>query len=234
MLGPMRALQVASSLAVSVFRLGSGLRVTHGAKTPEKLLELYEFEACPYCRKVRETLSALDLDASVFPCPRGGERFRPTAIAKAGKRQFPVLVDPNTDTAMCESDDIVRYLTTTYGDGGVPLALRFGPLTDVSLKASSIFRAGRGRSARPSRAPKEPLELWSFEASPYCRLVRETLSTLEIPYVLHNVAKGSAKREAFVARSGKMQVPYLVDPNTGKEMFESADIVRYLEETYGA
>jgi glutathione S-transferase len=29
-----------------------------------------------------------------------------------------------------------------------------------------------------------------------------------------------------------MMVPYLVDPNTGVEMFESADIVRYLEETY--
>jgi glutathione S-transferase len=27
-------------------------------------------------------------------------------------------------------------------------------------------------------------------------------------------------------------VPYLVDPNTGVEMFESADIVRYLEDTY--
>jgi glutathione S-transferase len=37
-----------------------------------------------------------------------------------------------------------------------------------------------------------------------------------------------------VRRSGKMQVPYLADPNTGKAMFESADIVRYLYATYGA
>jgi glutathione S-transferase len=50
--------------------------------------------------------------------------------------------------------------------------------------------------------------------------------------VLHNVAKGSPKRDAFVARSGKMMVPYLADPNTGVEMFESADIVEYLERTY--
>ena len=27
-------------------------------------------------------------------------------------------------------------------------------------------------------------------------------------------------------------VPYLVDPNTDTEMFESAEIVAYLEETY--
>ena len=82
-------------------------------------------------------------------------------------------------------------------------------------------------------APAQPLELYSFEASPFCRIAREALSRLELPYVLHNVAKGSQKREAFVARSGKMMVPFLVDPNTHSAMFESADIARYVEETYG-
>ena len=33
-------------------------------------------------------------------------------------------------------------------------------------------------------------------------------------------------------RAGKMQVPYLVDPNTSAAMFESADIVAYLNATY--
>ncbi|EYT44070.1 glutathione S-transferase, N-terminal domain protein, partial [Acinetobacter sp. 478810] len=32
---------------------------------------------------------------------------------------------------------------------------------------------------------------------------------------------------------GKMQVPYLVDPNTGVKMFESAQIVKYLKKQYG-
>ena len=77
-----------------------------------------------------------------------------------------------------------------------------------------------------------PLELYSYEASPFCRIVRECLSSLELRYRLHNVARGSAGREAFVERSGRMMVPYLVDPNTGVEMFESADIVEYLEDTY--
>jgi len=31
-----------------------------------------------------------------------------------------------------------------------------------------------------------------------------------------------------------MMVPYLVDPNTGSAMYQSADIQAYLEETYGA
>jgi glutathione S-transferase len=64
--------------------------------------------------------------------------------------------------------------------------------------------------------------------------VRETLTNLELPYLLHNVAKGSSKRDAFVALAGKMMVPHLVDPNTGIAMFESADITAYLERTYGA
>jgi glutathione S-transferase len=62
--------------------------------------------------------------------------------------------------------------------------------------------------------------------------VRDALCSLQIPYVLHNVAKGSPRREAFVARSGKMQVPYLHDPNSGRALFESADIVAYLDATY--
>jgi glutathione S-transferase len=99
---------------------------------------------------------------------------------------------------------------------------------------ASVVRPSGGLRRRSARAPAQPLELWSFEASPYCRLVREELSSLEIPYLLHNVAKGSPGRDAFVARSGKMQVPYLADPNSGREMFESADIVAYLRATYGA
>ena len=80
--------------------------------------------------------------------------------------------------------------------------------------------------------PEKPLELYSFEISPYCRIARETLCTLEIPYLLRNVGKNSPSRPAFEKRSGKVMVPYLVDPNTDTEMFESADIVAYLERTY--
>jgi len=227
-----RALDLASSFAVSVARGGSGMAVgTLGAR-PERLLELYEFEACPFCRKVREGLSILDLDAVVYPCPKGGQRFRPAAESRGGKAQFPWLVDPNAGVEMYESDDILRHLFTRYGDGQVPWTLALAPLVMASSAVASICRPLSGVRARPSRAPAKPLELWSFEASPYCRLVRDALCTLEVPYILHNVAKGSPRRDAFVARSGKMQVPYLHDPNTGRALFESADIVAYLDTTY--
>ena len=229
-----RPLDVASSLLSTVVRAAAGVRVEKLGARPEKPLELYEFESCPFCRKVREALSALDLEAFVHPCPKGGTRYRPFVRVQGGREQFPYLVDPNTGKAMYESDEIVRTLFEQYGDGPVPRLLAGGPLNDASGMLASAVRLGLGTNVRPSREPAEPLELWSFEASPFCRIVREALCSLEVPYRLHNVAQGSPSRAAFVERSGKMMVPYLVDPNTQVELFESADIVAYLERTYAA
>ncbi|HYC56695.1 MAG TPA: glutathione S-transferase N-terminal domain-containing protein [Candidatus Binatia bacterium] len=228
----MRAFDVATSFAASIARAGTGMQVgTLGAR-PAKPLELYEFEACPYCRKAREALSILDLDARIFPCPQGGPTFRRAMRQKGGKEQFPYLVDPNTGAEMYESDEIVRYLFARYGDGNVPWSLSLPIATDLTSGLASAWRVIAGRSYRTAKMPAQPLELWSFEASPYSRLVRERLCELELPYLLHNVARGSTKRHDFVARSGRMMVPYLHDPNTGSEMFESADICAYLELTY--
>ena len=228
----MRSYEVATSFAASVLRLGSGMDVSGAGARPEKTLELYEFESCPFCRKVREALSILDLDVMIYPCPQGGPRFRPLAIKRGGEKQFPYFIDPNTGREIYESDIIVGYLYANYGDSRVPWVLSTPLLTDASSALASAARMTAGRHYRKAKAPAQPLELWSFEASPYCRLVRERLCELELPYLLHNVAKGSSKRKAFIERSGKMMVPYLHDPNTGQEMFESSDINAYLDKTY--
>jgi glutathione S-transferase len=229
-----RALDVTTSIATTLIRGASGARVGRTGDRPQQLLELYEFEGCPFCRKVREALSILDLDAMIRPCPKGGAGFRKELARRAGKEQFPYLVDPNTGTQMYESDAIVRYLFAQYGDGEVPGMLSTPLLTTLTAVAAGAPRGGRGSFHRPGKAPQEPLELYSYEASPYCRIVREALCSLELPYRLRNVARGSAKRAHFESLSGKMMVPYLVDPNTGAQLFESADIVRYLEDTYAA
>jgi len=227
-----RALDVTASVVTTIGRLGSGSRVGVLGKRPVRLLELYEFEACPFCRKVREALSILDLEAMVYPCPKDGPTYRPRVRAMGGRELFPYLVDPNTGKAMFESDDIVAYLFAEYGDGRVPSALGAGLLTNLSSALAGIPRLGAGSRYRPARSPAQPLELYSFEASPFCRIVREALSSLELAYRLRNVAAGSPGRDAFVERSGRMMVPWLADLNTGVELFESADIVAYLEQTY--
>ena len=229
-----RPLDVTTSVLTTIGRLGSGARVGTLGKRPARPLELYEFEACPFCRKVREALSILDLEVIVYPCPKGGPTWRPRVREQGGRELFLYLVDPNTGRAMYESSDIVAYLFSEYGDGRVPAALGAGVLTDASSMLSGLWRLGGGSRYRHARVPEQLLELYSFEASPFCRIAREALSSLELAYRLHNVAGGSPRREEFIARSGKMMVPWLADPNTGVEMFESADIVAYLNETYAS
>ena len=227
-----RALDVGTSIAATLARFPSGGWVGRLGRRPEQTLELYDFEACPFCRKAREALSILDLDARVRPCPKGGERFRKELLERGGKAQFPYLVDPNTGKEMYESDAIVAYLFESYGQGAPPLQLTLPIVKDVSAQLASLWRPTRGLRARASREPDQPLELYSYELSPFSRLAREVLCELELPYRLRNVARNSPRREAFVARSGKLMVPYLADPNTQTELFESADIVAYLEATY--
>src|SRR6185437_5927484 len=228
--GMNRTLDVATAFLASGLRFGLGMMARGSTRRPEAPLELYEFEACPFCRKVREGLTSFDLDAMIYPCPRGS-RYRDVVRARGGKAQFPFLVDPSSGKETYESNDILRYLADTYG-GTVPLGLRLGPVTAATSSLASMVRPTRGRTARPAKVPDQPLELWSFEESPYCRIVRETLCELTLPYRLHNVGKRSAARPAFLAMTGRMMVPYLRDPNTGAAMFESASIVAYLEKTY--
>ena len=49
-----------------------------------------------------EVLTALDLEAVIYPCPKGGTRFRSVVRERGGKEQFPYLVDPNTGIAIYE------------------------------------------------------------------------------------------------------------------------------------
>ena len=133
---------------------------------------------------------------------------------------------------MYESADIVTYLFSEYGDGHAPWFLRQRAFAVSTSMLASGFRPTRGRYAVRSRQPEKLLELYSYEGSPFCRIAREALCELELPHQLHNVPRRSPDREGFVSISGSMKVPYLLDPNTGVQMFESDDIRRYLYRTY--
>ncbi|XP_065625805.1 uncharacterized protein LOC136061457, partial [Quercus suber] len=194
---------------------------------PEKPIEIYEFEGCPFCRKVREIVAVLDIDVLFYPCPKNGPNFRPKVAQMGGKQQFPYMVDPNTGVAMYESDDIIKYLVGKYGDGNVPLMLSLGLLTTLTAGLAMIGRMGKGSSYIPSKLPPKPLEIWAYEGSPFCKLVREVLVELELPHLLRSCARGSPKRQILYEKAGHFQVPYLEDPNTGVQMFESAEIVEY-------
>lgn len=248
-------LNLTTALIASTARGWRGSVTRPAPKQPEKPLELYEFEGCPFCRLTREVLTELDLDAMIYPCPRGGTRFRPEVERLGGKQQFPYLVDPNTGISMYESADINAYLYETYGDRAAPPKAKGGTGALLGSQLATAVRELKGMRARPSKPPEKPLELYSFESSPYSRPVRELLCEMEISYLLRNFGKAhkadmgppwvrnkfypdapikSRNRQAMRERTGRSQVPFLIDPNTGKEMFESADIQKYLLATYSA
>ena len=253
-------LVLTSSLAASSLRGWRGTAAFRPrTRQPEQPLQLYEYEASPYCRLVREALTELDLDAMILPCPRGGGRFRPEMQARGGKQQFPYLVDPNSGRELYESAEIIDYLSQAYGGRlRASRGLRRGAAIGGAFLAACArtdLRSLRGYNAKPSKAPEQPLELYSFESSPYSRPVRELLCELELPYLLRNTAKArwedmgppSLRRKLFpelpvegrnrlrlLELTGRVQVPYLVDANTGTAMYESDDIIRYLEQQYGA
>ncbi len=246
-------LNVVGSVLGSTMTLWRGTSVVHAAKQPDKPIQLYDMEGSPQCRSVRAALTALGLDFEVYPCPLGGERFAPQATALGGKPGIPVLVDTNTDMVKTHPQAIVKYLFRRYAHTVVPRYYRAGLVPHTVGTLATIARQLRGVSVRASRVPAQPLELWSFESSPYSSLVRERLTELELPYILHNIGKeqfsdmgpatmrvkpgpyipkAGGKREKVLAQLGRVQVPYLEDPNTGTKMFESALIIEYLEQQY--
>ena len=245
-------INLVSALLASTARGWRGSVARPAPKQPAQPLRLYEFEGCPFCRLVREVLTELDLDVMIHPCPKGGTRFRPEVERLGGKQQFPFLVDPNTGDMLYESADINAYLYRVYGDRAP--RHRGGPATMLGSNLATAIRGMKGMSARSSTAPHEPLELYSFESSPYSRPVRELLCELEIPYLLRNFGKAhkadmgppwvrdrffpdapitSRNRQAMREHTGRSQVPFLIDPNTGVEMYESDAICAYLKKTYG-
>ncbi len=247
------ALNLATSLVSTLVRGSNGIAVNRVAEKPAELLQLYDIENCPYCRLVREALTELDLDVVILPCPKQGQRFRPELVARAGKAQFPYLVDPNTGAEMYESLDIVAYLYETYANG-LPLKWKFGSLQTAGSMLASAPRAFQSMQAHPGEMPEQLLELYSFESSPYARPVREKLCVMEIPYVVRNCGRSELaewllppvrkalnvtpdsrleNRRQLQHLEGKVSIPYLFDPNTEAGMFESQDILAYLDVQYG-
>jgi glutaredoxin len=244
---------IVSSLLSTALRPITGINSEPAAVKPERLLQLYDIENCPYCRLVREVLTELDIDVEIYPCPKLGERYRPELIERAGKAQYPYLIDPNTGEELYESLDIIAYLFEFYAMRPLPLKWRLGKLQTAGSMLASAPRTTQGMKAKTGVQPKLMLELYSFESSPYARVVREMLCEMEIAYVVRQcgrtqwrewmlpVVRSALKispdslidnRRKLQTEEGSISIPFLYDPNTGVGMFESGDIVEYLRENY--
>jgi ABC-type multidrug transport system fused ATPase/permease subunit len=57
----------------------------------EQPIIIYEFESCPFCRKVREACSMLSLPVTFRPCPKDGPTFRPEIKIKYGSKVSTIV-----------------------------------------------------------------------------------------------------------------------------------------------
>lgn len=231
------------ALSIGPFNIRDSSPILATAPRPTQTLILYEYDSSPYCKRVREIINLLDLTVEYRPCPGARQsRFSEELFERTGRRTVPYLIDPNTDTEMFESDDQIRYLIDTYGpDPSLYDAKALWPITftSFSIYTSSLAAVIRGMpssrrqpNARPDNEDMIPLELWGYECSPFVKPVREKLGSLALPHRIVSCSRGSANRDRMMEKVGRFQVPFLVDGNTGVELFESAEILDYLEACY--
>lgn len=74
------------------------------------------------------------------------------------------------------------------------------------------------------------LELYKKDNCPYCQLVYRALSRLDLRVRMRDIRHDAAAVDDLLRRGGKRQVPCLfID---GKPLYESADIIDFLDKTF--
>ncbi|MDZ7731239.1 MAG: glutathione S-transferase N-terminal domain-containing protein [Natrialbaceae archaeon] len=120
--------------------------------------------------------------------------------------------------------------------GAVALAVLAGSVVH------STVRSRRRRQSDETPVPTAGLELYQSEGCPYCRRVRRFCSDHGISIQLHNPrtagsiiggeAVTNADRYDELLEHGQDQIPLLVDTARDEALYESADIIAYLETHY--
>ena len=78
------------------------------------MIELFQYEGCAGCARVRQRLSEMMIDfvaRQVSPDPAHRTRLE----LATGQRDVPALLDPDQGMIVTEPDDILAYLEETYG-----------------------------------------------------------------------------------------------------------------------
>lgn len=76
------------------------------------------------------------------------------------------------------------------------------------------------------------LKLYTYQACPYCAKVRTAFTDMKIPFEEIDAERGTAGSEELVRLGGKQQVPFLVDEESGVQLYESSDIIAYARENF--
>jgi len=77
------------------------------------------------------------------------------------------------------------------------------------------------------------LTIYVKTGCPYCAMVEKKVDDLGLTVDYKNIGDDAVAAE-LIEKGGKRQVPYLIDGDKNASMYESSDIVDYLDENYGA
>ena len=75
------------------------------------------------------------------------------------------------------------------------------------------------------------INLYYLSTCPYCKKVIDFLDSNNIEYKLLDINEHENFNK-LLKIGKKRQVPFIIDTNTGNVMYESADIIEYLNEEY--
>jgi glutaredoxin len=257
-------LDTLTSGLASMCRMPAGVTVdaTVVETTKYKLQRLYDIENDAECRRVRETITELDLCVDrMVPAARNSRVFSDATFKYAlpkdaiiPRLQVESFLDGNVKvlsgaTEICEflqSNFLNTSLQLLSNDNGndnndatTPQSIILDSVRHGGMYAAQLLRTGRGctvvAAATNASRPLQPLALYSYEGNQFCRLVREVLTELDLVYELRSAGKLSSRRaELAKITGGSSQCPFLIDPNTGIQIAESASIVQYLYKNYAS
>ena len=241
----MDAVFKAASFLPGLLRAGRGERVCSAASAtsslqvprPSKPLILYSYEGNQFCRLVREVLTELDLTYELRSAGKSSPRRARMATMTGGSSQCPYLIDENTDTAMFESADIVRYLYKTYALWTPPSELLEGASAVVTpllrpvyqklapLQAGSSGEDTAAYDAAIAKATSEIEEevasnavvIYTYSLSPFCTEATALLDNLNVNYKEISLGKEwlpglidhPVKRAALGTMTGQTSLPHV-------------------------
>mmetsp|Transcript_23132 Transcript_23132/g.72196 ORF Transcript_23132/g.72196 Transcript_23132/m.72196 type:complete len:222 (-) Transcript_23132:126-791(-) len=139
----------------------------------------------------------------------------------------------------------VRLGTGALAEGWKPAFVKDedrDPKAKYSIVRAFGYKLDETSALYDTKRPAEPLVLYEFESCPFCRKAREGINVLGLPALIYPTSdrsdgathRAAAQKMADEAGlTGRQRFPMLHDPNTGKTMYESDDILSYIWAEYG-
>lgn len=106
---------------------------------------------------------------------------------------------------------------------------------DSLTRPAKMKRSEEAQAEVNARAAK--MALYQFHGCPFCIKVRRTMHKLNLPIQLRDVNKDPAAEQELISGGGKRTVPCLRienDDGTVQWMYESNDIIDYLERNFAS